>query len=336
VTIAWHGFFLEFSPKIQKGVLYLESLVTNIATVTIGGTLPASYSDENSMRDDRFLKPKFINDNSVGEDKYLWRYIDLHKFLSFVTTKSIFLTRLDKFEDKREGIALNHIIYKNLKRKLDNNPIFSEISKYATVDNLGPTMNKIEDDLKIIQRFNFASCWVLCDGNHESVAMWNLYSSPNSIALRIKYSDFKALFQTEKIMDYGLSESIICSPIQYFDFQQDSKILELLKNKDVDTIFLKDSSFEHEKEFRIVFKEKVREIPAVNYKEGISRKHIEKFHNSMYNYPGKSIELNHFKDYPFEIIFHPKSEEWAKSNIKEVVKEFKIPFKIFESELELK
>jgi hypothetical protein len=39
VTIAWVGFFLEFSPKIQKGVLYLVSIVTNIATVTIGGTL---------------------------------------------------------------------------------------------------------------------------------------------------------------------------------------------------------------------------------------------------------------------------------------------------------
>jgi hypothetical protein len=39
VTIAWLGFFLEFSLKIQKGVLYLDSLVTNIATVTIGGTL---------------------------------------------------------------------------------------------------------------------------------------------------------------------------------------------------------------------------------------------------------------------------------------------------------
>jgi hypothetical protein len=42
VSIAWLGFFLEFTLKIQKGVLYLESTVTNIATVTIGGTLPAS------------------------------------------------------------------------------------------------------------------------------------------------------------------------------------------------------------------------------------------------------------------------------------------------------
>jgi hypothetical protein len=35
--LAW--FFLEFSLKIQKGVLYLVSIVTNIATDTIGGTL---------------------------------------------------------------------------------------------------------------------------------------------------------------------------------------------------------------------------------------------------------------------------------------------------------
>jgi len=42
VAIAWLGFFLEFSLKIQKGVLYLVSIATNIATVTIGGTLVAT------------------------------------------------------------------------------------------------------------------------------------------------------------------------------------------------------------------------------------------------------------------------------------------------------
>ena len=245
--------------------------------------------------------------------------------MSFITSKSLYLTRLDKFEDNREGITLNHLIYKNLKRKLDNLPILSQIGKFATLDNLGPTMNKIDDDLKIIQRFNFASCWVLCDGNRESVAMWNLYSNPNSIAMRIKYSEFKKLFQLENIIDYGLTENIICSPIQYFDFQQDSKILELLESDTIDPIFLKDNSFEHEKEFRIVIKEKERDIPKINYKEGISRKHIDKLHNSNYEYPGIKIELNNFMDYPFEIVFHPKSEDWAKSNIKEVVQKDTIP-----------
>lgn len=288
------------------------------------------------MRKNREKNPEFINDTSIEENKYLWRYIDIHKFLSFITTKSIYLTRLDKFEDKREGITLNHLFYKSLKRKLDNHPSLSKISSFVTVDNMGPTMNKIEDDLKIIQRFNFASCWVLCDGNRESVAMWNLYSKPNSIALRIRYSEFKKLFETEKLKDYGLIESVVCGPVQYFDFLHDSKILELLSKESIDPIFLKDISFEHEKEFRIVIKEKPREIPPINYKEGISRKKIEKLHNSMYNYSGKDINLKNFMKYPFEIVFHPKSEDWAKENIKAVVHKFEIPFKIFESELELK
>lgn len=288
------------------------------------------------MRKDTEITPEFINDTSVEENKYLWRYIDLHKFLSFITTKSIYLPRLDRFEDKREGITLNHLFYKSLKRKLDNDPALSKISSFVTIDNMGPTMNKIDDDLKIIQRFNFASCWVLCDGNRESVAMWNLYSKPNSIALRIRYSEFKKLFENEKLKNYGLIENIVCSPVQYFDFQHDSKIVELLSKETIDPIFLKDLSFEHEKEFRIVIKEKPREIPEINYKEGISRKHVEKLHNSIYEYPGKEIKLKSFTKYPFEIVFHPKSEDWAKENIKAIVQKFDIPFKIFESELELK
>jgi hypothetical protein len=43
VAIAWLGFFQEFSLKIQKGVLYLVSIVTNIATATSGGTLSHSF-----------------------------------------------------------------------------------------------------------------------------------------------------------------------------------------------------------------------------------------------------------------------------------------------------
>jgi hypothetical protein len=50
VTIAWLGFFLEFSPKIQKGVLYLVSIVTNIATVTIGGTLCVILTESRKNR----------------------------------------------------------------------------------------------------------------------------------------------------------------------------------------------------------------------------------------------------------------------------------------------
>jgi hypothetical protein len=102
-----------------------------------------------------------FKDDSKLKDKYLWKYMDLHKFLSFITTKSLYLTRLDKFEDKREGINANHLINKIIKRNLDNHSIFKGMSDYVGIDNLGPTMNRIESEIKTIQRFNFANCWVI-------------------------------------------------------------------------------------------------------------------------------------------------------------------------------
>ena len=43
----------------------------------------------------------------------------------------------------------------------------------------------------------------------------------------------------------------------------------------LDSVFLKDISFEYENEFRIIAREKEREIPPINYNKNISRSHIE-------------------------------------------------------------
>ena len=46
------------------------------------------------------------------------------------------------------------------------------------------------------------------------------------------------------------------------------------KDNLIGSVFIKDLSFEHEKEFRIILREKVREIPPTKYKENISNSHI--------------------------------------------------------------
>jgi hypothetical protein len=61
VAIAWLGFFLEFTPQIQKGVLYLVSIVTNIATVTIGGTLNTIPFFNNCTQKVNFVLVKTTN-----------------------------------------------------------------------------------------------------------------------------------------------------------------------------------------------------------------------------------------------------------------------------------
>jgi len=162
--------------------------------------------------------------------------------------------------------------------------------------------------------------------------MWNLYSRPNSIAIRIKYSHFKEQLLKEHIDERGYKKEVVCSPIRYIDYQSGKSIIQ---NQSHDPVFMKDISFDHEKEFRIVMKEEHREIPPINYKENISRRYIENFHNKIYEYPGYKLNLKEFDNYKFEIVHHPKSEQWAKDNIHEVVKKFNINFKVFDSNLEL-
>ena len=284
------------------------------------------------MEEKNKINVKFINDDQIDENAYLWRYMDLHKFLSFIFNKSIYFSRLDNFEDKKEGITINHLFYKNLKKQMDKHPMFDNFRSYISVDTMGGKMNKIDDELHKIQIRNFASCWVIDENNSESVAMWNLYSKPNSLAIKIKYSDFKKLLKEKGLHSFDSTREVICSPINYIDFQKP----DFKKLKNIDSVFTKDISFKHENEFRIIVREKEREIPEINYKKNMSRKNIEKLHNDFWNYLGIELDLFDFKKFNFEIVHHPKSQDWAKNNIKEIIGLSKLDFKISESLLELK
>ena len=277
----------------------------------------------------------FKNDENLS-GKYLWRYMDLHKFLSFIISKSLHLTRLDKFEDKREGISINNMLLIHHKKQIEQN-LKSQSGFLSRIKlNVLPTpIKKGEDQFKSIQRFNFANCWVIGDENIESIAMWNLYSDPKSIAIRIKYSDFKSTIKNSGYKSRQSIDEIICSPVEYVNFQS-SNDLSKIQEKLNDSVFIKDVSFEHEKEFRIIGKEKHREIEPIKYKEGISDKDIERIHNQNHNYPDIKLSLVDFEKYNFEIIHHSKANEWTKKNIKEIITQFGVKFKISDSNLELK
>jgi hypothetical protein len=275
-------------------------------------------------------KIKFINDDHINENSFLWRYIDISKLLSFVLDKSFFCTRLDKFEDKKEGITLNHLILKKLKNEtekfLNNNKIGNSIS----VEVAGGKMNRIDDEINQIQKSNFANCWFIAEEYSESVAMWNLYSSPNSVAIKIKYSDFKNKLLKNGFTAYENSLEIVCAPIKYVNFSNPySEEFNL-----IDSVFLKDLSFQYENEFRIIIKKEFKKIP-VEYHPEIYRKKSEKLHQIFEPF-GINLIINQFEDYNFEIVFHPKSQDWIKKDIKKIVKLSKVNLKFNDSLLELK
>jgi hypothetical protein len=281
------------------------------------------------------LEIEFINDDKLNPEGYLWRYIDFHKFFAFIRNQRLFLTRLDKFEDKREGIHLSHLQIEMLKRGMDKDPIFDQFQGIMTIDNLPSLTNQTEDELKEIQRFNFANCWFYDERGAESVAMWNLYSKPNSVALRIRYNDFKEKLLSSGVKSERKIKKLTLSPIEYIDFQNFQEVSKVSSDLH-SSVFIKDLSFSHENEFRIVAEQEKFEIKKREYKEGISRQHQDKLYDSIYEYPGFNLILNDFSSYEFEIVFHPKSEEWAIKDLKELIKKYDIPFKTNESNLKLR
>jgi hypothetical protein len=286
---------------------------------------------------DQKTKIEFANETEIPEDAYLWRYLDLHKFLSFVIGKSLFFSRLDKFEDKLEGISLIHLYYKNLKSEMDNHPAFDDMRQMFSINNLSGEMEQIDKEISKTQEFNFANCWVISKSHSESVAMWNLYSQPNSVAIKIKYKDFKSLLQKNGLNPTTTTREsdIICSPVRYIDFQNSNQEQQKIKGIR-DSVFFKDISFKHEAEFRIIIREQPYEKPPIKYRPPVPKRVIEYKYNEKVNYPGINMELINFDDYPFEVIHHPKSQDWAKENVAKILGLSNLDLKLKDSNLELK
>jgi hypothetical protein len=213
---------------------------------------------------------------------------------------------MDKMEDANEGISINQLLIRY------GDEIEKEIAKKNKKQS-----GKTELPLKLRQEKYFLSCWLI--HHRESVAMWNSYSNSDGIALRISTDILiKAITENSEVMnDEEKMKTLYHGPIVYKDFfnPQDRKQFK----EEIDIIgFQKDQSFEHEKEYRFLFKQDMH-----NYS-------VEKI-------PFVKLKLNDFSKLKFDLIYHPKMENWKKENIKNVLSALKAKnFTLKDSELELK
>jgi hypothetical protein len=101
------------------------------------------------------------------------KYMDFTKFISLLYSKSLFFCRLDKLEDKFEGLSPR-------KNKIYNERWYREIYEYnflksndvnKSVEEDLIARNNIEEKFKTI---NCVNCWNKY--NSESYALWKIYS----------------------------------------------------------------------------------------------------------------------------------------------------------------
>ena len=130
----------------------------------------------------KLIKPESLPNNH----EYLWRYFDIHKLLDFIKKKNIRFTRMDQFEDALEGIpfeTLERFAKTNIEPTLNLANIIIEPDRYLSYPKV-KIFGRIDQILKI-QSSHFVSCWFY--EQRESMAMWNLYSNADGVALKIPF-----------------------------------------------------------------------------------------------------------------------------------------------------
>jgi hypothetical protein len=91
----------------------------------------------------------------------IWRYMDVPKFLSMLTTRSLWFSRADSFEDKWEGLS-QHSPYRS-KRPATPAATYWE-----------QTIEKNKRWRKSLCKLVFINSWTL---DAESIPMWKIYGS---------------------------------------------------------------------------------------------------------------------------------------------------------------
>jgi hypothetical protein len=251
---------------------------------------------------------------------FLWKYIDIHRLIYFLTERKMFFCRLDMLEDPYEGVKMSLLqqesFYRSIppERPAARNDIPDQIREQPFTDRPLQADKKIREVEKS-QKSQFVNCW-FC-GERESIAMWNLYSNPDSVAVKICFEDLvKGMEEPfrEFVKENGSRVYIIGDSVHYMrlnPFDMGDTEVRLAYNA-----LKKDVAFEHEKEYRFL-------IPILE-KKGEE------------DIPFFEIPIRSFYNMKFSIVTHPRMEDWKHENIRRLLSTFDIPFEVQRSAIRLR
>jgi hypothetical protein len=177
----------------------------------------------------------------------LWRYMDFTKYVSLLSTPGLYFARADTFSDAFEGakglrknkqkwdehyLSFFKMAIKNPPEGFNCDMPDEEIEKQAY-----KLLLDLEGAGESIKKHTFISCWH--ENEHESEAMWRLYSSfiDNAIAVRTTCKKLN--------LALGRNPSISIGRVRYIDFKKKYAGIN-------DSFWMKRRSFEHEKEVRAI------------------------------------------------------------------------------------
>jgi hypothetical protein len=239
----------------------------------------------------------------------VWRYTDLAKFVSLLSTGKLFFARLSELEDPWEGrSSMGNLAPQWVDSEVSRMVGFMRQAQLWTSAQL-ETMTKqfrigLEASAKdqAVRKDTAVNCWSL--GEHEMDFFWRLYpSSRNGLAIRSTVGHLQESFQGEE-------RCVYVGTITYIDYQTEAIPPHKLFYK----VTHKSNAFTYEQEIRAAVWEKDRILK--NGKPGPPRS----FSLEAGEYV--NVALDHLID---SIVISPYADSWFRDVVQVTLSQFGLP-----------
>tara|TARA_R110002096_G_C14467450_1_gene712802 strand:- start:46 stop:1005 length:960 start_codon:yes stop_codon:yes gene_type:complete len=287
------------------GNVFKESETTHLGYLENGelaylGDCCSSKLKETIIRHSFSKRPYTIPD----KDTIIWRFMDFTKFISLISSNSLFFTRADKFEDPFEGakglkknknkwdkhyLEFIEQAHKNPPEGID----FKLTDKQIKIESKRVLAEMESGGIEDIKK-TFINCWH--ENEFESEAMWKLYTNNMSEGIAIQ-TTYDRLYRS-----LNKNPSIDIGRVNYIDFNTSFAGVN-------DSFWYKRKSFEHEKEVRAIY---------FDFKEE-------------YDF-GKPIKVN-INTLIQKIYVSPTAQNWFLEVVKETIGKYNLKKKIYQSNM---
>jgi hypothetical protein len=235
-----------------------------------------------------------------SSDALLWRYVDLSKYLSVLSSRTLWFSRADLLGDRFEGSMSRA----NLRLRP---------TVYADVPGGLPAIAvaQLEQARRMAPRHHYISCWHC--SQWESAAMWRLYMRDHGIAIISTYDRMKRALEGDDEIFLGL--------VRYSDYDKDW----IAEGNGFEPFMHKRHSFQHEQEVRaVIARFPMRPKPDAEGEQVIDY--------SLPSPPGLAIPVR-VNDLISEVRVAPDAPDWVFEVVSDVTQRYEYQFPVVQSEL---
>lgn len=233
------------------------------------------------------------------------KYLDLSKFISLLQRHALFFCRIDKLEDKFEGLTskANYEFRIKYYENLRDEKFFNKWPNDNDLIDLVSKTYHFENDLRSIFCVN---CWNMYNG--ESIALWKIYSDVEK-GIMIK-SSISSLIESFKVSQ----NEIYLSKVKYIDYHTD-----IMPDGNIIFPFVhKNLPYSYENEIRLLHK-----VNDTGWKYDWSKEEVEE---------GIFVNID-LKILINEIVISPYSPNWFINLIKNLLEKYDFDIPITKSKL---